>query len=148
MSPHKHLETDLRLMGGLLAVALGGNMVSDALWVLSEHTITSKVAQLSTYPHLLAALWMLCAALVIPYFLLQAFVTRSAKRRVIFTRLACWAVMAGGVLYAYMGYLSRALDYSYITEIFVGTALLNMSMAAVLAYGLNAAQRRAEDAAK
>ena len=56
--------------------------------------------------------------------------------------------MASGVLYAYLGFLSRDLDYEYVTLSFILMSVINMSMAAALAYGLNAAQIRKEEAIK
>lgn len=140
------LKIELRLLGALLATALGGNMFIDGLRVLSDQTVTSKVAHLTTNPDMLAAYWLILAILVVPYFLTQVFESLEHHRTKA-TRLACWAVMAGGVLYAYMGYLSRNLDYKYMTGIFIATTLANMGMAAALAYSLNAAQLLAEDTA-
>jgi len=143
----RDLKIEVRLLGGLLAMALGGNMVIDALWIFSEHTVMSRIARLSTYPQALAYYWMLSALLITPYFLVQVLDIMKHHNRHI-TRLACWSVMAGGVLYAYMGFLSRNLDYQYVTESFVASSILNMAMATALAYTLNSSQRRAEDDAK
>ena len=105
-------KIEVRLFGALLAVTLASNMVIDALWILSQETIISKVARLSTYPEALSFLWLITAALVLPYF------------------------------------LSRNLDYAFVTESFVVMSVLSMSMAAALAHGLNAAQIRKEEALK
>ena len=56
--------------------------------------------------------------------------------------------MFGGVVYAYLGFLSRNLDFEYVTESFIVMSLLNMGMSAALAHGLNAAQIRKEEALK
>lgn len=140
-------KIEVRLFGALLALTLASKMVIDALWILSHETVISKVAQLSTYPEALSAWWMLAAALIVPYFLLQATGIFGGHHRPI-VRLACRAVMASGVLYAYLGFLSRNLDYRYITESFILMSFLNMAMAAALAHGLNAAQIRKEEALK
>ena len=143
----RDLKIEVRLLGGLLAMALGGNMIIDALWIFSEHTVMSKVAQLSTYPAALAVYWIVAAALITPYFMVQVLNMFKRYNRHI-TRLACWSVMAGGVLYAYMGFLSRNLDYQYVTMSFIIASVMNLAMATALAYTLNSAQRRAEDDAK
>ena len=140
-------KIQVRLFGSLLAVTLASNMVIDALWILSEETLISKVARLSSYPEILSAWWFVAAALVVPYFLLQALGVFGKHHRPI-VRLACRAIMASGVLYAYLGFLSRNLDYKYVTESFVLMSVLNMAMAAALAHGLNAAQIRKEEALK
>jgi len=138
-------KIEVRLFGALLAVTLASNMVIDALWILSQETIISKVARLSTYPEVLSFVWLISAALVAPYFLLQAAGVFGSHHRPI-VRLACRAIMASGVLYAYLGFLSRNMDYQFVTEGFVLMSVLSMCMAAALAYGLNAAQIRKEEA--
>ena len=140
-------KIEVRLFGALLALTLASNMVIDALWILSQETIISKVARLSTYPQALSIYWFVAAALVIPYFLLQAFGVFEKYHRCV-VRLACRSIMAGAVLYAYLGFLARNLDYNYVTESFILMSALNMGMAAALAHGLNAAQIRKEEALK
>jgi len=144
---HDNRKIKVRLFGALLAVTITSKMVIDALWILSEETIISKIARLSTYPEAISLWWFLAAALVLPYFLLQAFDVFGNHHRPI-VRLACRAVMASGVMYAYLGFLSRNSDYKYVTESFVIMSILNMLMAAALAHGLNAAQIRKEEALK
>lgn len=141
------LTIQARLKSALLATALGGNMVIDALRIMTPQSMTSKVAYLSTYPAALVAVWLAAALLVLPYFLMQALdVFKLYRVRV--TRLACWAVTAGSVQYAYMGFASRNLDYKHITAIFIATSLVHLGTAAALAYGINLAQIRAEDKLK
>ena len=140
-------KIEVRLFGALLALTLASNMVIDALWILSQETIISKVARLSTYPQALSLLWMVSAALILPYFLLQACGCFAGYHRTV-VRLACRAIMFGGVVYAYLGFLSRNLDYAYVTESFIIMSLLSMSTSAALAHGLNAAQIRKEEALK
>ena len=139
-------QFQLRLMGAVLAFALGTEMFKGALWILSEQSVTWRVAQLSTYPHALAGVWMVLAVQVIPYFCLQAFDWFAAYRAGI-TRLACRSVLAGGVIWIYLGWLSKNLDYKYTTIIFVFTGLISVAMSAVLANGLNSSQRHELDGA-
>ena len=142
---NEDLKIEVRLFGALLAITLASKMVIDALWILSQETIISKVAKLSFYPEAFTTYWLITAALVVPYFLYQAFgMFGESQRQVV--KLACRSIMASGVLYAYMGFLSRNLDYKFVTLGFVLLSLLNMAMAAVLAYGLNASQIRRENA--
>lgn len=141
------LKLQVRLLGALLATALGGLMFTDALRVMSEQTVLSKIAQLSTYPQAIAVCLIVAAVLVIPYFLMQTLDVFEEHREAV-TRLACRSVLFGGILYAYIGYLSRGLDYKYITGIFIATSLLNLAMAASLAYGINLMQLRALDKLK
>ena len=62
--------------------------------------------------------------------------------------VACRAILASGVIWAYLGYLSKNLDYAFVTEIFVVNGLTCIAMAAVMANGLNNAQRRARESDK
>ena len=140
-------KIEVRLFGSLLALTLASNMVIDALWMLSQETIISKVARLSSYPQALSLLWVVTAALILPYFFLQTCGCFARHHRTV-VRLACRAVMFGGVVYAYLGFLSRNLDFEYVTESFIVMSLLNMGMSAALAHGLNAAQIRKEEALK
>ena len=144
---NKQARIEVRLFGALLALTLGSNMVIDALWIFSQGTAISKVAALSTYPTALAVYWFITAALVTPYFLMQGFGWFMDYYKLV-VRTACRAVMAGAVLYAYFGFLSRNMDFSYVTGSFVVMSVLNMGMAATLAYGLNAAQIRREEEIK
>ena len=137
-------KIEVRLFGALLSLTLASNMVIDALWMLSQETVISKVARLSSYPLAMSAWWMMSAALVVPYFLMQVLGVFGNHHRPI-VRLACRAIVASGVLYAYLGFLSRNLDYQYVTGSFVVMSFLNMGMAAALAHGLNAAQIRKEE---
>lgn len=141
----KDSQIEVRLFGALLALTLASNMVIDALWILSQETIISKVARLSSYPQALSIYWFAAAAFVAPYFLMMA-LGIFGKHHGLIVRMACRAVMAGGMLYAYLGFLSRNLDYRYVMESFIVMSLLNIGMAAALAYGLNAAQKIKEDA--
>ena len=142
-----YLKIEVRLFGALLALTLASNMIIDALWILSQETIISRVARLSSYPNALAGYWFVVAALITPYFLMQTFGLFEGYKKFVI-KLACRSIMAGGVLYAYFGFLSHNLDYLYVTESFIVMSFLNMGTAAALAYGLNAAQIRKEDAIK
>lgn len=137
------LYFELRLMGALLACALGGDMLIGGLWVLSAQSLTGRIAQLSTFPTALAVVWMTLSLLVVPYLLLQVF-NCFLQYRATVTRLACRAVLAGGVIWIYLAFLSKNLDYEYVTAIFIANGLLNVGMAAILANSLNTAQKDAQ----
>lgn len=140
------VKMQARLLGAVLSFELAKDMCTGSLWILSPESLTGRIARLSTYPELLAVVWFCLAMLVVPYFLLQVF---SLGQRYVtaITRLACRAILAGGVIWCYLAYLSKNLDYAYVTEIFIVTGLSCIAMSAVLAVGLNSAQRRAQEAA-
>ena len=138
-----HARIDARLLGAVLAFELAKDMVAGALWILSPESVTGRIARLSTYPEAIAGVWIFLAVLVIPYFLLQAFSIGERYSRVI-TRLACRSILAGGVIWCYLAFLSKHLDYAYVTEIFIIAGLSCIATAAALANSLNNAQRRAQ----
>lgn len=135
-----------RLLGAVLAFELSKDLVTGALWIMSPESVTGRVARLSTYPEALAAVWVCLALLVMPYFLMQAF-SIGHRFATTITRLACRAILAGGVIWFYLAYLSKNLDYAYVTGIFIVTGLVCVAMSAALANGLNSEQRRAQEAA-
>ncbi len=140
------VQFESRLKGALLAFVLAGGMMMGGLWILSGESITGKVARLSSYPQAIAIVWMLLALLVLPYFLNQVCnCLHDYQRQVV--RLACRAVLAGGVIWVYLAWLSRNLDFQYITLIFVINGLSAVGMAAVLAHKLNRAQQHAQGGA-
>ena len=132
-----------RLVSAVLSFELAKDMVTGALWILSPESLTGRIARLSTYPEVLAGLWVCLAFLVLPYFLMQVFAI-GQRYSIVITRLACRSILAGGVIWCYLGYLSKNLDYAYVTEIFIVTGLSCIAMAAVMANTLNSAQRRAQ----
>ena len=56
------------------------------------------------------------------------------------TKLACKGLCFGGVLWVYMAYLSKNLDYGIATAQFITNGIASVSLGAVLAYGLNSDQ--------
>ena len=133
-----------RLLGAVLAFELAKSMFTGGLWVLSVQSVTGRIAQLSTYPRVLAGVWICLGLLVVPYLLLQAFCIGKRYSATI-TRIACRAILASGVIWCYLAYLSKNLDYEYVTEIFILNGLVCVFTAAILANSLNNAQRRAAE---
>lgn len=134
----------VRLLSVLLALDIAKNFVSPAMWIAAEEkSVIYTVAQLAAYPEAMAAVWLLSAAMVGPYVLMQIFLPECRYARQI-TKLACNGVCLGGVLWVYLAYLSRNLDYDIVTPLFLINGLGSIALGAVLAYGLNAEQIAAE----
>jgi len=132
-----------RLLGALLAFELAKDMVTSGLWMLNNESMMGRIARLSSSSETFAYLWMTLAVLVLPYLILQITGCWQSQRTRI-TRLACWAILTSGVFWAYMGYLSKNLDYEHITVIFLMHSTACVAMAAILANGLNTAQLKRE----
>lgn len=135
-----------RLLGAVLAFELGKDMITSGLWMLQPESMMGRIARLSSAPETFAYVWMTLALLVVPYLVLQATGYGQAHRERI-TRLACWAILTSGVFWVYLGYISKNLDYDYITEIFLFHGATCIAMAAILANGLNTVQRQLEGVA-
>lgn len=135
------MTTENRLLGALLAADLIKSMATAGGWILSRDTMLSRVASLSFYPEVLAYLWVALAVLVLPYFCMQAFGLWAAWHRPI-TRLACRALLASGVLWAFLAYLSKNIDSANVTGIFILNSLTSVAMSAILASSINTAQAK------
>lgn len=138
------LETLVRMLSVLLALDMAKNFVSPALWIVGEVTsVIGRTAMLASFPNSLAYGWLAAALLVAPYVLVQVFFpAHTIKRRA--TKLACRGLALGGVLWVYLAYLSKNLDYPYATGLFTLNGIASVALAAVLAYGLNSDQLQAE----
>lgn len=139
--PDQTLEA--RLLGALLAADLGRGMLSAGLWIHTNDSMISKVVRLSAYPEIVAAVWMLLAALVLPYFLMQVFGWGMGLKRQI-TRLACRAILASGVLWGFLAFLSRNIDTPNLTLSFVLNSATCVLMSGILASSINAAMQLEE----
>lgn len=136
----------VRMLSVLLALDLAKNFVSPALWIMGEtSSVVSNVSRLATWPDALAGVFIVAAVLVAPYIVMQL-ICPMCERKTQYTQWACRGMLIGGVLWFYMAYLSRNLDYDVATSLFVINGVFSMAMAAILGYGINLEQLDAEDA--
>jgi len=141
-------ELGVRLMSAMLALDLAKNFVSPAMWIYGEsRSVIGTVARLATWPDGLALVFCLAAAMVVPYILMQLFKPNIASRNV-WTQWACRGLLMGGVIWMYMAYLSRDLDYEVVTSLFTFNGAMSLVMAGILGYGINQDQIEKEDRAK
>lgn len=129
------------LLGALLALDLMKSMLTAGMWIFNDDTMMSRIARLSTYPEVMAYVWMALALGVVPYLGMQAFGFWQSKRRQI-TRLACRVILISGVLWAFLAYLSKNVDSEHITAIFILHSVTCIVMSAILASSINTAQKR------
>lgn len=129
-----------RVMAVLLALDIARDFVTPALWIVGETTsVISTTARLATFPELLALAWLLAALMVAPYILMQLFAPDCRWRRKII-KVGCNGVCLGGVMWVYLAYLSKNLDYGIATSTFIGNGISSVALGAVLAWGLNKEQ--------
>lgn len=137
-----HFKTECRLLSVLLAISLQFNMIEPSLLMLHEpDSLVWAVAGLSGGRTILALAFLGFALLMVPYVTMQI-VDPNTRHRPRIIRIACAALCLGGVLWVYLAFLSRNLDYDTITGIFCRNGIWNIGMAAVLAYHLNNKQIR------
>lgn len=130
----------VRLMSSLLALDLAKSFINPALWILGESTsVISTVAKLATWADALGVVFIVSALMVAPYIVMQITMP-DCPYRLFLTRCACNGLILGGVLWAYMAYLSRNLDYDTATIVFLTNSLFPIAMAGLLAYSINAEQ--------
>jgi hypothetical protein len=128
-----------RLLSAVMAFELGKDMATCGVWMMEADSLMGRIGSLSSSPRVFAYAWMALALLVLPFFVLQVTGWGKACRRIL-TRLALWALLCSGVFWTYLAFLSKNLDYASVTSIFLLHGTTCIAMAAILAYGLNAAQ--------
>ena len=126
-----------RLLAIVLSLDMVQNMVSPAVWILgASGSIVAKVARLATYPDAVAWAWLAMSALMLPYLVAQI----GGRASVLCTRLACLSLCGGGMLWMFLAWLGRDLDYSALIYLFGFNCLISIAMGAVLAYSINQQQ--------
>ena len=145
MTPHiDDSRIEARLLGAVMAYELAKDMITNGIWMLNTDSMMGRIASLSSNAEVFAYLWMALSVFLSPYWMMQV-TGFGQKYRAPVTRLACWAILISGVFWVYLAYISKGLDYALITVMFVFHGLTCIFMAAILAYGLNASQRRAQE---
>jgi len=138
----------VRFISALLAIDLAKNFISPAMWIYGEpRSVIGTVARLATWPEGLALMFCVSALLVVPYVLMRLFRPNMASRNM-WTQWACRGLIMGGVIWMYMAYLSRNLDYQVATILFSFNGVMAIVMAGILGYGINQDQIENEDRAR
>lgn len=131
------LQAALRSMAVLLSFNIVNNFISPALWILNEPaSVLSRVASLSSSPTILASFWIAASLLVLPFFIMQFFFPNFLHRRIVI-QLAIYGLIAGSVIWGFMAFLSRNLDYNFVIPNFIFNSLMALAFAALMANGLN-----------
>lgn len=113
------------------------DFISPAMWVLTTpESLTSKVAYLSTSGTALGVLWLLAGALVVPFVVMQ-FVDPDYEHRTAIIRICNAGNIIGALIWFFMAFLSRNLDYPFIVFNFVFNGVGALVMAALLANSIN-----------
>lgn len=114
--------------------------ISPALWILTTpQSIMARVANLAYSSELLGACWLAAAVLVLPYVVMQ-FVWPDYEHRRIVTKICNYGNITGGLIWFFMAFIARNLDYEYIIFNFLINGICSIILAAMLADGLNDSQ--------
>ena len=117
-----------------MALDMIENMISPALWILGEQrSLISTIASLSSSRTVLGYAWLAAAVMLLPYLVAQL-IDKGSRRT---TRLACLSLSLSGVLWTYIAFLARNLDYQYVSGLFIFDGLISLVMAGVLANSIN-----------
>ena len=131
------LQAAIRSLSVLISFSIVADFLSPALWILNEPTsVISRVASLATSEVFIAACWFTASSLVIPFVVMQVFFPDCIHRRRII-KSATHGLILGAVVWVFMAFLSRNLDYEFAVWNFLFNGLLALAMAALMANGLN-----------
>lgn len=144
MTPeHVDVRAESRLLCAVLAFELMKGMATGGLWILSPQSITGRIAALSTYPTVLATVWIALSLFVLPFFL-----TTLCDSETRYSHIISWlgrrAILCSGVIWCFLAFLSKNLDYEFVTAIFISNGVTCLAVSFVLARSINSAQRRRE----
>ena len=113
------------------------DFISPALWILTTpQSIIAKVASMSTSANIIGGMWLMASVLVIPFVLMQLIDPDYENRRGVI-KLCNYGISAGAMLWFFMAFLARNLDYEYIILNFCFNGVGALVMAGMLANSLN-----------
>lgn len=131
------LQTMARFFSIVAAFEILMDFLSPALWILTTpQSVIAKVAGLSMSPEILGCLWLLASLFVLPFVLMQLFFPGYQYRRLVVKLCNC-GIITGALIWFFMAFLARNLDYEFIIFNFIINGLGGIAMAALLANGLN-----------
>ena len=131
------LQYMVRCMSVMAAFEILMDFVSPALWILTTpNSIIAKVASLSSSSEVMGACWLIAAAMVVPFVIMQLGWPACKWRRQII-KLCNYGNLFGGLLWFLMAFMARNLDYGYIVHNFIVNGMGSFFMAALLANSLN-----------
>lgn len=133
----QRLQRMTRCMSVMAAFEILMDFIGPAIWVLSTPTsIVAKVAGLSLSGRGLGVAWLLAALLVLPFVVMQCFFPHYKHRRHVI-KLCNHGNILGGLIWFFMAFLARNLEYDYITLNFILNGFGAFALATLLANGLN-----------
>ena len=140
----QRLYIAVRSLSVLVCLQIISEFISPALWILYEPaSIVSKMARLSSSPEMIACLWFLSAAAVVPFVVMQIFAPWCKYRRMIM-KISNFGMIGGASVWLFLAFAGRNLDYSFATWNFVINTFKALGMVAMMANSLNNDQKEKE----
>ena len=140
---HDNVVRLARLLSIVLALDMIQNMASPAFWIWgASSSVVANVSRLSSYPAVMPWLWLLLACTVLPFTVSQL----RGYTCLLCTRLACWGLYGGGLLWVFYAWVGRNLDYPSLVMLFGFNGFISIAMAVVLAASINDGQKLAAKA--
>ena len=143
------LKNVMRYVSVVLGLAMAWNITNPGVWILFyPNAVITKVASLSSSASVFGYMWVFLGSCLIPYILCNILgVTRKAALEPC-TRLACLATAGGAILWGFLAWLSRDLDYGTLVYLFGTNAALDLLVSLVLAVSVNEHQKLTAEEAK
>ena len=131
----------VRGLSVLVALQIMSGFISPAMWILFGHSsVVSNVALLSSSASAMAFAWLVCALAIAPFVAIQIFNPHAKHRRIII-KLSNLGMMGGCLVWVFMAFLSRNLDYEFAIWNFLFNGIAALGMAALMANTLNNEQK-------
>ena len=131
------LQFTVRALSILASFQIMMQFISPALWILTTpQSIVAKVAQGAYSAQVIGFSWLIASIFVIPYVIMQIFDHHHEHRRIII-KVCNIGNIAGALIWFFMAFMARNLEYGYVVFNFLLNGMGSLVMATLLANGLN-----------
>lgn len=132
-----NLTQKTRCFSAVAAFQVLMTFVSPAMWVLtSPQSILALVSHLAFSGSALGWCWLVASILLVPFIVMQVSCPTYKYRRVI-TKMCNYGSIFGGLIWFFMAFIARNLDYEFIVFNFIINGIGSFVLATLLANGLN-----------
>ena len=142
MVPRNQDRAEVRVMAAVIAGLAIYHMLEPALYAAGVPTsVLAKVTVMSRHPNVMMTLMFGAAALVAPHLISLIFMPRLLNCRT--PRLmACYGCLLAALLWFYFANLALPIDAGNLSYLYASRAVLDLFIAGVFAFSLNAQQIR------
>ena len=131
------LTRKARCFSSIAAFQVLMTFISPAMWILtSPQSILAVVSHLAFSGLILGWCWLLSASLIVPFIVMQIACPTYKYRRAV-TKMCNYGSLFGGLIWFFMAFIARTLDYEFIVVNFIINGIGAFVLATLLADGLN-----------